>query len=64
MDGRATPDPARCPLCGASNGCAMEIERATGIAQPPCWCMAVDFSAELLARVPAAQQRIDRKSVV
>lgn len=50
-----SPDPTRCPLCGASNLCAMEIERATGEAQPPCWCMAADFSFDeaLLARIPA-----------
>jgi hypothetical protein len=30
----------------------MEIERATGVEQPPCWCMNVDFTAELLAKVP------------
>lgn len=32
----------------------MEDERATGVPQGPCWCTQVDFSAELLARVPAA----------
>jgi len=52
------PDPARCPLCGGSNRCAIEIERETGQAQPPCWCMAVDFSADLLARVSAGQRRL------
>jgi hypothetical protein len=36
----------------------MEVERATGQAQPPCWCTQVDFSAELLARVPAPAQRL------
>jgi hypothetical protein len=36
----------------------MEVERATGQAQPPCWCTQVDFSAELLASVPADQQRL------
>jgi hypothetical protein len=30
----------------------MELERATGEQQPPCWCTRVDFSADLLARVP------------
>jgi hypothetical protein len=30
----------------------MEIERATGHKQPPCWCTQVDFSAGLLGRVP------------
>lgn len=47
-------DASRCPLCGGPNGCAMEAERATGQPQPPCWCLGLDFSADLLARVPAA----------
>jgi hypothetical protein len=54
----ASPDPSLCPLCGRTNQCAMEVERATGQAQPPCWCTQVDFSAELLARVPAPAQRL------
>ena len=54
MDAGTRPDPSRCPLCGESNRCALEIERETGQAQPPCWCMAADFSEALLARVPAA----------
>ena len=53
----ATIDPTRCPVCGAPNRCANEIERATGVAQPPCWCTQVEFGADLLARVPAAAQR-------
>ena len=48
-----SPDPSRCPLCGAGNGCAMEIARETGVAQPPCWCMSADFTDALRARVPA-----------
>ncbi|RYF65297.1 MAG: hypothetical protein EOO22_22910 [Comamonadaceae bacterium] len=47
------PDPARCPLCGAANVCAMEIERDTGVLQPPCWCMSADFTDALRDRVPA-----------
>lgn len=31
----------------------MERERETGVPQGSCWCTQVDFSAELLARVPA-----------
>jgi hypothetical protein len=31
----------------------MEIERETGVKQTACWCTQVDFSADLLARVPA-----------
>ena len=38
----------------------MEVERETGLKQPPCWCMAtdVDFIPELLAWVPAEKQRL------
>ena len=46
-------DPTRCPLCGGDNRCAMEQARATGQAQPPCWCTTQRFPAELLARLPA-----------
>jgi hypothetical protein len=45
-----------CPLCGRPNRCAMEVEKETGVTQPPCWCTQRDFSAELLARVPTAAQ--------
>jgi hypothetical protein len=34
----------------------MEIERATGVKQPPCWCNGVDFTAGLLAMVPQQAQ--------
>ncbi len=47
----------RCPLCGQPNLCALEMQRATGQPQPPCWCVDVRFSPELLARVPEAAQR-------
>jgi hypothetical protein len=50
-------DPNLCPLCGQFNACANEEERRTGVMQPPCWCASVDFSADLLARVPAQAQR-------
>jgi len=46
------PDPGCCPLCGGDNRCAMERERVTGEPQPPCWCVAQSFSAELLERLP------------
>lgn len=58
MNAVARPDPSRCPLCGESNRCAIEIERETGQAQPPCWCREVGFSEALLARVPDAQRRL------
>ncbi len=53
----ATPDPARCPLCGSPNGCAMAAPRAAESAPPACWCMAADFPPALLARVPPAAPR-------
>ncbi|MFM1907281.1 MAG: hypothetical protein RLZZ591_958 [Pseudomonadota bacterium] len=45
-------DPTQCPVCGKSNQCAMELAKATGQAQAPCWCTEATFSAELLSRVP------------
>ncbi len=50
-------DPCHCPLCGQPNGCANEVARATGQAQPPCWCTTATFAPDLLARVPAEAQR-------
>ncbi|MBE2263963.1 MAG: cysteine-rich CWC family protein [Burkholderiaceae bacterium] len=47
-------DPSRCPLCGRSNRCAMELSRATDEPQPPCWCTGVDIDPAQLARIPAA----------
>ena len=45
-------NPRLCPLCGQVNQCAMEVERATGVKQPPCWCTEVSFDAALLASIP------------
>ncbi len=50
-------DPTLCPLCGQSNQCAEQLERVTGIPQPPCWCNQATFGPELLARVPEHAQR-------
>ena len=50
-------DPTRCPLCSQSNQCAGQVERTTGVQQPPCWCNQATFSAELLARVPEHARR-------
>ncbi|NMM14381.1 MAG: cysteine-rich CWC family protein [Rhodoferax sp.] len=50
-------DPTCCPLCGQSNQCAGQVERATGIKQPPCWCNEASFGADLLARVPEQLRR-------
>lgn len=47
-------DPTRCPICGADNRCAMEIERETGEVQPPCWCVSASFPPGLLDRLPEA----------
>jgi hypothetical protein len=47
-------DPGLCPLCGGDNRCAMEIERETGQAQPPCWCMDATFTPALFERIPPA----------
>jgi hypothetical protein len=48
-----------CPLCGQINQCIMEIERETGIKQTePCWCTAVKFDADLLARVPPEKRNL------
>ena len=45
-------DASKCPLCGKSNQCFMEIERETGVNPGPCWCVGLDFSADLLAKLP------------
>ncbi|HSV57841.1 MAG TPA: cysteine-rich CWC family protein [Variovorax sp.] len=53
MSATSVIDATRCPLCGADNRCAIEIERETGQAQPPCWCMSATFTAALRERIPA-----------
>ncbi len=41
-------DPARCPLCGEPNQCAMTVDpEAT-----ECWCKSEIFPHDLLQRVP------------
>lgn len=52
MNESATTEAHRCPLCGGDNRCAMEIERATGVPQGPCWCVGATFEPDLLARLP------------
>ena len=52
------PDPSACPLCGQPNRCAMELEHETGVKQSPCWCTQVDFSAELLSRIPPESRSV------
>ncbi len=46
-------DTTRCPLCGQANRCAVEIERETGVAQAPCWCLSARFTDALRQCVPA-----------
>jgi len=46
------PDSARCPLCGQPNNCAMEIAKATGQPQAPCWCAQVRIDPAALAALP------------
>jgi hypothetical protein len=48
MSDTAAPDPARCPLCGGPNQCAM----AAGSADEPCWCTRVTFTAQALEAIP------------
>lgn len=48
--------PDQCPLCGRPNACAMELEKASGEAQPPCWCVNMGFTPALLATVPPDAQ--------
>ena len=63
MDPRSTNTafaPDRCPLCGEPNGCAMAAgaSGSESTCAQPCWCVNARFSPELLARVPAAAQRV------
>ena len=58
VNAAAEVDTSVCPLCGETNRCAMEVERETGQKQGPCWCTQVDFSEELLARVPVEKKRL------
>ena len=52
MPAKSGVDPTVCPLCGQLNQCAMELERISGLKQPPCWCTQAGFDAALLSRVP------------
>jgi hypothetical protein len=54
----AVVDPKLCPLCGQTNRCAMEIEKETGAAQPPCWCSTMRFDAQLLDQIPTASRNL------
>ncbi len=50
-------DKSKCPLCGKSNQCAMEIAQKTGVTSGPCWCVGMDFSADLLSKLPPEAQK-------
>lgn len=53
MDTSSRPTPDVCPLCGQANVCSMATQADPNA---PCWCRALTFSADLLARVPEAQR--------
>jgi hypothetical protein len=56
LPGMQSPaDPARCPLCGEPNACA--LARPGAAPDDPCWCRDERFPPELLARVPAPARR-------
>ena len=42
-------DPARCPVCGEANGCAMAADPDAS----HCWCFDATISTETLELVPA-----------
>jgi len=46
-EAEAPLDPARCPLCGAANSCAIAARSSA-----PCWCESVEMPGEALARLP------------
>ncbi|MFJ4372037.1 cysteine-rich CWC family protein [Pseudomonas japonica] len=46
-----TPDPSRCPACGASNQCTLADPRT---ADRACWCYSVSIDPEVLAALPDA----------
>jgi hypothetical protein len=50
-----TLDPARCPLCGRPNRCALA---AGSSAVAPCWCADAAISRDRLALVPEAARRV------
>ncbi|TPG20308.1 cysteine-rich CWC family protein [Variovorax guangxiensis] len=57
MQSISVPDALRCPLCGMTNGCEMEMASRAGTTAPStCWCMTATFDDALLARVPAVSQ--------
>jgi hypothetical protein len=47
-DNDTNEDRGKCPLCGEPNQCALAADPAAR----ECWCDAVVFPAELLAKIP------------
>ncbi|MDM0044871.1 cysteine-rich CWC family protein [Variovorax dokdonensis] len=64
MPAAADVDPTRCPLCGGDNRCAVEVERATGQAQPPCWCMSTPIDAALIEQVARQAPQASGKACI
>jgi hypothetical protein len=46
-------EPARCPLCGQPNLCALAADPNAS----ECWCDSEEFPPELLAKIPAKAVR-------
>ena len=57
-------DATRCPLCGADNRCAIEVEQATGQAQPPCWCMSTPIDPALIRQVARQAPQASGKACI
>jgi hypothetical protein len=54
-------DPARCPLCGEANQCAMACAASTSVteaAASACWCFRVTIPQEVLDRIPAPARNV------
>ena len=49
---RTVADPARCPLCGEPNACALAGERVDR--ESPCWCVGKAFPDSLRERAADA----------
>jgi hypothetical protein len=52
----SAPRPDLCPLCGATNDCAMARVGSAGCAD--CWCSRARIAAETLAAIPAAARGV------
>jgi hypothetical protein len=48
-----SPDPARCPVCGRPNRCAVAAR-----SDEPCWCAQAQIAPEALARIPVAARGV------